>query len=288
MLSPLLFYGLIKPLSLIPLGILYKAGDLSAFLLHSLFRYRRKVVRQNLERSFPGKKPQDRRRIEKNFYRHLGELIAESIKFFSIDEKKARKMLQCRNPELPNRFYEKGRSVILVGGHYNNWELYALASPFHLQHRSYALYKPLRDRFFDRVMRSSRERFGLTMVPVRKAAIPFQQEEPTATVFATDQSPPSTRNSHWMTFLDQETPVMKGVESFARKYEIPVIFGIMHRKARGRYEVEYQLITEDPTAEPEGWITEAHTEALEEAIRRKPEHWLWSHRRWKKAPRKGS
>jgi KDO2-lipid IV(A) lauroyltransferase len=244
--------------------------------------YRRKVVRANLERAFPEMGRNERLRVEKAFYRHLGELLAESIKFFSIDREQAERMLTCRNPELPRHYREKGQHVILAGGHFNSWELYAMGAPFHLEHLAFAIYRPLKDPFFDRVMKRTRERFGLRMIPVRKAARPFRMERPTATIFATDQSPKNTRNVHWMRFLNQDTPVMKGVERFARQYGIPVIFGTIERRSRGHYEVIYELITEEPEKTEDGWITEAHTKALEREILRKPEHWLWTHRRWKR------
>ncbi len=282
MFTPLLFYGFIKPLSLLPLSVLYRGGDLSSFLLRKLIGYRIKVVRSNLERAFPEMSKEERIRTEKAFYRHLGELLAESIKYFSIKEEEVKKMLSCRNPELPEYYYEQGQHIILAGGHFNSWELYAMGAPFHLKHRAFALYRPLKDAFFDRAMKKTRERFGLRMIPIRKAARPFQMENPTATVFASDQAPKNTRNVHWMEFLNQDTPVMKGVEHFAKRYNIPVIFGTMRRQARGHYEVSYELITEEPQNTEEGWITEAHTKALEREIRRKPEHWLWTHRRWKR------
>ncbi len=283
MFGPLLFYGLIKPLSLLPLSLLYRLGSFTSFLLHRVIAYRRRVVRSNLERSFPEKSSEERRRIEKAFYEHLGDLLVESIKFFSIRREQAFRMLTCTNPELPAHYFEKGQHIILAGGHFNSWELYAMGAPFHLEHQAFALYKPLRNAFFDRVMKRTRERFGLKMIPIRKANKAFRMEVPSATIFATDQSPKSTRNVHWVSFLDQDTPVMKGVEHFAREYGIPVIFGTIHRIARGRYEVSYELITEDPRSKAEGWITEAHTKALEREIRQKPEHWLWTHRRWKRA-----
>ena len=286
MLGPLLFYGLIKPLSLLPLGVLYRMGSFISFLLYRLIRYRRKVVRSNLERSFPDKDISELKRIEQAFYGHLGDLLVESIKFFSIGREQATRMLSCQNPELPAHYYAKGQHIILAGGHFNSWELCTMGAPIHLQHKAFALYKPLRNAFFDRVMKQTRERFGLQMISIRKANKAFRMEEPTVTVFATDQSPGNVRNVHWMEFLNQETPVMKGVEHFAQEHDIPVIFATVRRKARGRYEVTFELISETPKATEDGWITEAHTKALEREIRKKPEHWLWTHRRWKKSPKK--
>jgi KDO2-lipid IV(A) lauroyltransferase len=55
----------------------------------------------------------------------------------------------------------------------------------------------------------------------------------------------------------------------------------IRRVKRGYYEVDVTLITENAAETAEMEITEAHVRLLEETIRRNPQYWLWSHRRWK-------
>ena len=55
----------------------------------------------------------------------------------------------------------------------------------------------------------------------------------------------------------------------------------MRKVARGRYEVEIELLCEDPKETKPYEVTEMHVRALERLINEAPEYWLWSHRRWK-------
>ena len=96
-----------------------------------------------------------------------------------------------------------------------------------------------------------------------------------------DQNPSNPRRAHWLKFLNQDTAVVFGVEKYSKKYNCPVVFISINKTKRGCYEVEYSLITENPTKEPYGKITEDFTKRLEEDIINQPQYWLWTHRRWK-------
>lgn len=203
---------------------------------------------------------------------------------FTMPQKQVKKRMVIKNPEVVNQFYDQGRSVILVGGHYNNWEMYAVAVDATTKHKSVAIYKELRNKFWDKRMRDSRQAYGLWMVGTKhiKDVFELDKELLTATIFATDQSPSSAKKAYWTTFLNQDTAVLFGTERYAKKYNLPVIFGKMEKVKRGHYEVTYEVLLDDPTDRPEGEITELHTRKLEEIILEKPEFWLWSHKRWKR------
>lgn len=99
--------------------------------------------------------------------------------------------------------------------------------------------------------------------------------------FAVDQCPRPHQRYVWTTFLGQPTAIHYGAEKYAREYNCPVIFGGAKKIRRGYYELSFQVITEDPQATKEGFISEAPTRLLEYQIKEQPEHWLWTHKRWK-------
>lgn len=246
--------------------------------------YRKVVVHQNLINSFPEKSREEIAEIEEEYFRHLCDLLVESIKTFTISYKSARKRFVTRNPELPDKYYKKGKSIALVGGHYGNWELFAVTVDREIQHKTIALYTSLTNKFFDKKMRSTRSRFGLYMLPVRRyreAGISDFDDQITATIFGSDQCPRESQKAYWMRFLNQDTAVQFGVEKFARKNDFPVLYGEIHKIKRGYYEVRYELVCEEPNSLPVGKISEIHTKLLEKHIIRKPHYWLWSHKRWK-------
>ncbi len=288
--AAVLFYLILKPLSLLPFWILYAKSNVLRFILYNIFKYRVGVIRGNIERSFPEKSAEERLAIEKEFYKHLCDLIVESIKFFSISREKAYAMMETHNAEILDDLYKKGKTVILVGGHYANWELYALTAPRDMQHDLYALYTPLSNSFFDTKMSSSRGRFGLTMKSIKNLKGLFEEEttKPRAYIFGADQSPRNPEKAYWMNFLTQETGVQFGTEKTARDYNCAVVYGELDKVKRGQFAIRYTLICEDPGTMAYGEITEAHTRQLEKKIKTKPYYWLWSHKRWKHARPKGA
>jgi KDO2-lipid IV(A) lauroyltransferase len=280
----LLYYLVIKPLSFLPMFVLYRVSDLLYWIIFHLVGYRKKVVYLNLRNSFPDQADDWIHHQAKQFYRHLCDLVVESLKLFSISKREALKRFQVKNPEVVDRFFQEGRSVVAVGGHYNNWEWLAVALPAQIQHPSYGIYSPLKNAFFNKKMKESRSRFGLELISTKDVLRFYADPDnhPSLVLFGADQSPTYSKNVHWMEFLHQETAVMLGTERFARKYNIPVVFGSIQKEKRGHYTFQLEVLFEDPVRTQEGEITEAHTRRLEEQIRQNPAFWLWSHKRWKR------
>ena len=104
---------------------------------------------------------------------------------------------------------------------------------------------------------------------------------PCALMMLSDQTPSNTHRCYWTMFLHQETPFLYGAEYFARKYNYPVLYYRVDKVRRGRYTVTFTPLCENPLEVPQYWIVDKYVRMLEADICRKPEYWLWSHRRWK-------
>lgn len=282
--SALLYYLVILPVSALPMRALYMLSDALFFVFYHLIGYRKKVVKDNLRRSFPEKSGDEINELARKFYSHFCDLLVESLKIFTIDREEALTRMVFTNPELINAYFEQGRSVILAGGHYNNWELFAVAIDEAIKHQTLAIYKPLNNQFFDEKMRLTRGKYGLEMIPIKAVKDVFERNRAllTVTIFATDQSPGNVNKAYWMNFLNQETAVLFGTEKLAKEYNYPVVYGLIKKLRRGYYATEFKLVAENPADMAYGEITRIHTRMLEEDIRTQPEFWLWSHRRWKK------
>lgn len=279
----ILYYIFLLPLSYLPFGVLYAISNVLKFILFDVIGYRKKVIEQNIKNSFPELSEKEQTIIAKKFQAHFCDLLIESIKIFSISKKNAFERLHYKNPEVVNHFFDKGKNVVMVGGHYNNWELYAVALKNHLKHKVFAIYKPLSNNFFDKKMRETRSKHGLNLISMKLTKKYFQEIEdiPRAIIFASDQSPSNPKKAYWTTFLNQETGIQFGVEKYAKEFNWPVIYGELTKIKRGYYEVEYHIISENPNELAYGKITELHTQLLERSIKKAPEYWLWSHKRWK-------
>ncbi|MTI24521.1 lysophospholipid acyltransferase family protein [Fulvivirga kasyanovii] len=285
----LVYYLIIIPLSYLPFPVLYLLSDFIYIMVYYVFGYRRKVVFSNLKASFPNKTDKELHQIERKFYSHMADLVVESLKTFTISREAAAKRMVARNPEVPNQFYERGQSISMVGGHYGNWELYAVTLKEHLKHKVIALFTPMTNEFFNKKFKASRSRYGLNMCSIQeiKEDLENNNREVSATIFGSDQCPRKAQRAYWTEFLNQDTGVQFGLEKFARDNNQPVVYGNIFKVKRGYYEVEYKLICEDPSTMSHGEITEIHVKMLEDIINAQPEYWLWSHKRWKhKRPEK--
>ena len=279
-----IFYGFCWLLALLPLRCLYLISDFFFVPVYYVIRYRRKVVMENLRNSFPEKTEKERRVIARKFYRFLCDLILETVKLVNIDTPQMRRRIRYSNPEILDELYRKGKQVFVVIGHYGNWEwLSTLLSAAPYQNAT--LYQPLENKLIDKFLHDLRTRNGTDAIPsisAIRAINQYRQENRLTTLcFLSDQSPPRNAIHYWTTFLNQETPVYTGVETFAKRYNTAVLYYEIRRVKRGYYEVNVSLITENAAETAEMEITEKHVRLLEQTIRRNPQYWLWSHRRWK-------
>ena len=153
------------------------------------------------------------------------------------------------------------------------------------KHVTIGAYKPLKNKHFENFINKSRQKFGGFPVPmhdvVRMALKMSQEGKPFFLGLISDQTPAKGDIRYWTTFLNQDTPVFLGTEKIAKKTNQPVLFCNMRKLSRGRYEVDFVVLTENPKDTKPYEITEMHVRELEKLIRETPEYWLWSHRRWK-------
>lgn len=282
--SRIAYYLILKPLSLLPLGVLYLLSDFAYFLLRFIIPYRKDVIKNNISNSFPDKTEEEINKIIKGFYRFLSDLMVETIWNFSLSQKEARKRLKVENPEILDTYYEAGKDVIIVVGHYNSWEFLLVAFNLMVNHRGAVIYTSLTDQFLDKIFKKFREKFGMKLLTKGEVKHAFQDglDKPMAIIFGSDQAPSIVARAHWTTFLNQETAVAIGVEKYAIKYDLPVFFGGLKKVKRGHYSIKLDLLTDEPLKSEPGEISDMHVKALENLIKEKPEFWLWSHKRWKK------
>jgi KDO2-lipid IV(A) lauroyltransferase len=278
----LLYYCVLIPVSVLPFPVLHLISSFFYVVLYYLVGYRKKVVMENLENAFPEKTPSERKEICRKFYKFLCDLVLETFKSFTISEKQLRKHVSCKNPEVVNKYFDQGKSVIIAVGHFNSWELLLTGSNLFVKHRMVVIYQPLSNPYYDRKLIKTRAKLGTMLLPATEVKQFFHStKELNATVFAIDQSPSNSKNCYWMKFLNQETGVRFGMEKYAKEFNQPVIFARLNYIKRGYYELEFTEVTNAPQETAYGEITEKATKLLEQDILKEPELWLWSHKRWK-------
>lgn len=281
-----LYYAILPLLyffSILPMRVLYLVSDFMVYpLLYRIVKYRLKVVRLNLKNAFPEKTDLELLEIERKFYHHLADLFVEIIKGFTISRKElGKRVLTDKNLVLIDLFNDN-KSVILTVGHYGNYEWGCMAIPQATSHKVFVPYRQFSNKYFDKLFKSSREKLGVKLFHTHKTRIVLDNlpDVPVMIGLANDQAAPP-KKAYWVKFLNQDTSFFNGTEKIAVQRNIPVYFGRMIKHSRGCYQMDYELITMEPTKEPTGFIMQKHAELLEKDIKARPEMWLWTHRRWK-------
>jgi KDO2-lipid IV(A) lauroyltransferase len=249
-------------------------------------RYRRKVVRKNLNNSFPDKSEKELLKLEKEFYRNFCDYFVETIKLLHISNNEMQQHMQYKNLDIINDILKTGNSCIVCMGHYGNWEwVPSITLMFDKNVQLAQIYKHLRNKVFDRLFLKIRSRFGsigIAKEDTYRAIIRMKRDDiQTVIGFIADQTPSYSNINFWTTFLHQETPVFTGAERIAKQTGFGVVYLDISKTGRGRYVGECKLITNHPKTEPDHIITERYVRMFEQTILRNPAHWLWSHNRWK-------
>lgn len=280
-----IFYLFCYIITLLPLRVLYLLSDLIFLFLYYFPSYRRAIVAKNLRNSFPEKSEDELKIIARRYYRHMSDLIIETLKIMHMSKKEISKRFRVNNMALLDRLYGEDRDIICACSHYNNWE-WMSSMPLAMPFKVLAIYKPLANKYFDRYLYNLRARYDAEPAPMHnilRSLVRYRKENRrTISAFISDQTPPGGDKSvYWTKFLNQETSFFTGTEKVAAKLNIVVIFVHIKKIKRGYYEADPILISENPRDEAPGAITEKYIRLMEEMIKEKPEYWLWSHRRWK-------
>lgn len=273
---------LIYLVSLLPFWCLYLLSDFLHFILFQLIGYRREVVYTNLKNSFPKKSDKEILQIQGKFNRYFCDLTLESLKSLTISPKTLRKRVQFSDNGIFEQYKEQDKSVIIAMGHFGNWELGGARFALEPVHKLYVIYHPLKNKYFDGLVYKMRTRLGNGLYSMKDSLrmILADRNNLTATAFIADQTP-LKKGAHWMTFMNQDTPVFMGMGKIATKLNDPVVYISISRLKRGYYEMKAEKLIENPSEFSPEEVVEAFTRRLEEDIHRIPEIWLWSHRRWK-------
>ena len=279
-----LVYGGMWLFSALPFRVLYVLSDFNYLLMYHVWRYRRKVVRENLEKSFPEKTEAERLQIERKFYRYLSDYMLEDLKLLHMSAEDLCQRMIYKNTEQYLELTEKYGGIIVMIPHYANYEwLIGMGSVMKPGDVPVQVYKPLKDKYLNELFKQIRSRFGGYNIPKHSTAreiIKLKREGKNMVVgLITDQWPSGDR--YWTTFMGQETAFLNGAERIAKIMNFPVFYCELTKTRRGYCEAEFKLMTEAPKETVEGEITDMFAHELEQTIRREPAYWLWSHKSWK-------
>jgi Kdo2-lipid IVA lauroyltransferase/acyltransferase len=276
----------------LPLRVAMAITAALALLVIRVARPLRRVGLVNLRLAFPEKSEPERAAILDASYGNLGRMIAECAHLDRLTPANVREVVgfddeRLWRNELPRQLDAHG--VLVLTGHFGNWELFAYAHgllgyPVHLVRQT--IKNPLIDAFVDRM----RTRAGTRTLRKHGAARAVLRTvaEKGLMVLPLDQNA-SGRTGVFVDFFGVAASTNAGFARIALRADVPVYPAFLVRDGtspRHRIfilpRVPFASMPDREQATRE--FTQRCTLVLEEMIRRHPDHWLWTHKRWRTRP----
>ena len=269
--------------SLLPWRIMYLLSDMVSFVLQRVVKYRADVVAQNLAIAFPNKSNQERKEIANEFYQQFTDSFLETFKLLSMSDATFNKRFTS-NSEILTDLYKTGQNVQIMAGHFFNWEFANWGAAKYGQYPFIAVYMPLSNPNFNKIIIGLRKRYGSIMIPATNFRAQFQKYATKgryAMALAADQNPGNPLSAFWVPFFGKLTPFVKGPEKGAKLNNTAQVFVHFYRTKRGYYHSQYEIMTSAPNYFKDGQLTALYVKVLEEKIKQNPANYLWTHRRWR-------
>lgn len=287
----LLVYPIIWCLSILPFRVLYFISDIIYLLLYYVIGYRKKVVLNNLELVFPKNSKTQNILLRKKFYHHFVDVFMEMIKSFTVSKEEVFKRYKFTNIELLSELYKDGKSGIITGAHYANWEWIMSLDSF-VDYKGYAAFTKVNNPYFNNAILRSRSKFGTKLVQTSKviSAMEYNKRNNIQAMYGllSDQSPQLKKTFYWSEFLGVKVPIHTGTEMLAKRYDMNIVFMETKKIKRGYYETTFKLITDNATSSDNYKLTDIYLDLVEKQVRNQPEYYFWTHKRFKhkdKAPK---
>lgn len=280
----ILLFPFIWLVSIMPFWVLHLKSTWLFIWAYYIIGYRKKVVRSNIALALPDRSESEQKQIARDFYKHLCDQVFESIKLLTISEKELKRRFEYTNPELIQSYKQKGQSVLLMCGHYGNWEwsgILGKTSDF----KGYGVYKKLDNPYFDRLVRKLRGRFGAEVIPNTKIVPALFRDKKngrfSTSLILSDQTPKMGHFKHRDTFMGIDVPMFTGTEELAKKLNFATVYLQITKVGRSRYKATLVPLSDDSSSLPDYRLTRMFYDALEGQIQKEPAYYLWSHKRWK-------
>ncbi|WP_029035992.1 lysophospholipid acyltransferase family protein [Salinimicrobium xinjiangense] len=281
----LLTYPFLWLISILPFRLFYLFSDLVYFIVFYIAGYRKKTVKDNLKLVFPDKSEAEINRIRKDFYKHMVDMFLEMVKSISISNEELKRRFTFSNVEEIQKIREMDKSILLACGHYASYEWMNALQLYGLDYRGFGIYKKVKNRFFDKLAKDIRGRYDGVLIPTTKATKTIAANEHAGIrgVYAmvADQSPKLDRAKAWTEFMGITVPVFTGTENLSRSLNMAVVYLHVEKVKRGHYKASFKTLTYHPAQEEDFYITRRYFEELESQIKKAPQYYLWTHKRWK-------
>ncbi|MBL4734292.1 MAG: lysophospholipid acyltransferase family protein [Flavobacteriales bacterium] len=276
-------------IALLPTPLLYLLADFIYLIAYRIVGYRKQVVYANLTNAYPDLSEDEIKSIAKSFYHNFCDYLVETVKLIHGNESSTRNMVSFINTELIDKLYKDKRGIMMLQGHFFNWELALMLGQEEGQYQRYVVYQKLESALSEKMIYRLRGRYGTKLLAMYETVGVIKENEsvdrstyvPSMYQLGADQSPMRHKIEYWSRFMNQDAAIFLAPERLSKEHGLAVVYLDLQKVSRGKYIIEYSLITDEPAETDQYFITEAYVKKLEKAIDRNPSNWLWTHKRWK-------
>ncbi len=271
-------------------GISELKPSLLGSAMYSLVPVRRRIVMENLRQVFGDRLSEpDLHRLARCFYSHFAKTIAENLAMLVSSERRIAGQVDVIGVEHVLKAAEQGKGVLILTGHFGNWELLAVATMLQFkkyQNRFHVIRKSLTPGLEDMVFGRFRKA-GLRIIsPVNALTSVFDAlEKNDVVIFIMDQHAVLGSKAIAVEFFGREAGTNRSLALVARKSGAPVVPASSYRQPDGRHVMQFhpplEWISADSSREEIYRNTLGYNQVLEKFVLDHPDQWLWMHRRWK-------
>lgn len=276
-----LVYGFLYLISLLPFFILYLIGDFVYILLYYIIGYRKKVVMGNLALAFPEKTLTEREMIASQFYKNFVDTFIETIKLLSLSDAAFDK--RCTGDfSVINQLTARGKNIQLMGAHQFNWEFTNLLFGRHITIPFIGVVANVENKIFNRIYFKFRARYGTILIAnsnFQRPMIELMKKQYSICLLADQTTHPGV--AYWLNFFGKPAPFIMGPHKAAVKNKSVLVYYEFKIVKQGYYHFQIFDIVENTGDYTPAALALKYRDFLEAIIRRQPENYLWSHRRWK-------
>ena len=277
-----------KAVSLLPERAADRFGATIGRRIHDL-GIRRDTVDENLRIAFPDATSEWLEKTRLAAYEHLGREAAAMLRLSKLDDKAlVDRTIPVGWDELKEAL-SLGRGVILVTGHYGNWEIAAGAVASRGVQIG-AIVRRQGNRLVDERLQHLRRKLGVETIYQGSAPsrVPRLLRANAVVGIVGDQD--ARRSGIFVPFFGRPASTHRGPALFALRMGAPVFSCIARRLPGGdvRYEVRGERVEFERTGDLDrdvNALTAQLALRLEKEIRIAPEQYFWFHKRWKTQPK---
>jgi KDO2-lipid IV(A) lauroyltransferase len=273
-------------LRLLPHAAVRQLGALLGHLFYLVDRGHRRVALTNLRHAFPTRSERERRAIARAMFAHFGRLLFEMLKFSTLTPEQMLTRVEFEGEDRARNAYAQGRGVLFFTGHFGFWELHAMVHGRQLRPIG-VLARALDNPHLHRLLEDVRQRTGNSVIyrqgAVRRVLKTLAAGEGVAILI--DQHMHSA-DAIVVDFFQRPASTTSTLAALALRTGAPVVPVFAIPVEGGRYRMIYEHPVEPPAGEGPDAVrefTQRCTDVLEMYVRRRPELWLWMHRRWRNA-----